>query len=161
MALGALFAKYKRRFSVFLEHLPGAFIIGLAGTAITGDIIHLPVALLFGWLIDSDHLFDYLLFVRHSSSKFSIKEFAKGSYFKDSGAVILPFHSFEISVSLACLGLVIDSPSHEWLFTAATAMTAHLIQDHISHRPTNFGYFLVARYINNFSTDWFCKTKAN
>lgn len=161
MALGTLFARYTRRFSVFLEHLPGAFIIGLAGIVITGDTIHLPVAIIFGWLIDSDHLFDYLLFVRRSSSRFSIRDFAQGSYFKASGRLILPLHSFEIGVSLACLGLVIDSPSHEWLFTAATAMTTHLIQDHISHRPTHFGYFLVMRYFNNFRTDWFCKTKAN
>lgn len=159
MALGALLLQHAGRYRIFLEHLPTALIIGGAGIVITGDPIHLPVALLFGWLIDCDHLFDYLMFVKRSSSRFSIRAFARGSYFKDGGRLILPLHSFEICFGLACLGLALESLSHQWLFTAATAMTAHLIHDHISHKPTVFGYFLVARYRNDFKTDWFCESK--
>lgn len=159
MALGALLRDYGGRYRIFFEHLPAAIVIGGAGVAFTGDPLHLSVALLFGWLIDGDHLFDYLMFVRRSSSRFSIRAFVQGRYFKEGGRLILPLHSFEICVSLAVLGVVIDSQSHQWLFTAALAMAAHLVHDHLSHRPAPFGYFFVARYRNGFKTDWFCQSK--
>lgn len=159
MGLVALIHDYGGRYRILFEHLPTTIVIGGASVAFTGDPLHLSVALLFGWLMDGDHLFDYLIFVSRSSSRFSIKTFLQGRYFKESGRLILPLHSFEICVSLAVLGVAIDSQNHHWLFTAALAMAAHLVHDHLSHRPNPLGYFLLARYRNQFRTDWFCQSK--
>ena len=134
--------KLGRRYQAFWEHLPAALTVGVLAVVVTGDKYHLMVALLFGWLIDSDHLFDYLLFIKCSSSKISIKAFAEGNYFKQSGRLILPFHSFEIAATLAVLSLLVDSPVKQLMLTSSVAMTANLAQDHIIQKPTFFGCLL-------------------
>lgn len=149
--------RFLKQNQIFWEHCPGSLIVGLIAAYISGNPTHIPIAMIFGWLIDVDHLFDYMLFLRQSSSKFSVAKFFTGSYFKKSGRVILPFHSFEICIGLVSLGLMIDHPSYHWLITASAATALHLAHDQFSHKPNPLGYFFLARHRNDFNIEWFCK----
>ena len=143
---------------LLFEHLPLTSAIASSAFLITGDITHLLIALFFGWLIDVDHLFDYLHFTRKFNRPISTKSFFEGSYFKESGTLVLPLHSFEITGVLFFSIIFSDGPTKEYFLTATTSHLAHLIQDQITHRPKIIGYFLIARAKNRFRTIWFCQT---
>ena len=156
MRLIALTQTIWKRYRIVFEHLPAALTIAVTGYLLTDDTRHILVALFFGWLIDIDHIFDYLLFAKRTSTPLSFGNFMSGAYFKDGGKVILPLHSFEICGAMALLTVMVDFPNHQWLITGTLAMGTHLIQDQFSHKPTRLGYFLLARFFNGFRTEWFC-----
>ena len=142
---------------LFLEHLPFSVITWyVLGVGLDQSILAFFIALTFGWLIDIDHLVDYLLFLKNSSKPFSVPEFLSGVYFKETKMVILPFHSIEVSLLLLVGSSIAAGGWGDFFFIAFVSHFLHLIQDFIAHKPTLFGYSLLARYSNRWRLDWFC-----
>ena len=143
-----------------LEHLPTSIVVGLSLHYLTGSDYLILAALLGGWLIDADHLTDYFLFCLIRAKKPRLTDFLKGTYFQESGKVILPLHSLEISLSVILVGYVFDCSYADFLLSFGLAQSMHLAQDQLQHRPHKFGYFIMWRLSHNFSNQKFCNQKA-
>ncbi len=139
-----------------LEHLPISIVVGLTLHQLTGSGYLILAALLGGWLIDADHLIDYFLFCFLRGNKPRLADFLKGTYFQDSGKVILPLHSLEISFIVILVGYVFDCSHADFLLSFGLAHSLHLAQDQLQHRPHKFGYFIMWRLSHNFATHKFC-----
>lgn len=113
------------------------------------------VALLTGWLIDADHLVDFTYFLmRRRSGSFDLSMVTTGAYFKLSGKVIVPLHSWELvflwTVIWAGLGYSAIA------ITGAVAWTVHLLHDQFSYRVTPLGYLFSYRAKRHFAHAGFC-----
>lgn len=105
-----------------------------------------PVALISGFFIDTDHLIDYFIYRR---GKFSLKEFLSGKTFDLSGKLYLFFHGFEFAIILAVIGLLV--PHLSWLFfSLALSNLFHLIYDTVSNKPVWPAYFFTYRIAKKF-----------
>lgn len=142
---------------LLFEHLFAALLIGCTGWFVSDNFYCLPSALIAGWLIDLDHLCDFLL---HSirSKKINLSFISTGEYFKINNAIIVPLHSWEITALLLILGVLMPDYRAP-LLAAAIAHGAHLIQDQCSYRVRIFGYSLISRAIYKFSYQGFCRPK--
>lgn len=104
-------------------------------------------AVLAGFLIDGDHLFDYLLFKKLRN--LSLKEFLSGSYFDQSGKVILPLHGFEYCVIFLILAYIFV----DWrpvMSALALSLFLHLIFDTLTNKPIWPTYFITFRIWKRF-----------
>lgn len=144
------------RYIIIFEHLPPSLFIGILFYNFHQNTDYFIVALIFGWLIDVDHLFDYYLWINKSNSHFSVKTFLNGSYFEKCGRVYLLFHAWEWSFILCLLGIFLEE-NNSFLLCAGLGLFVHLFQDHISNKPNAMGYSIFFRYANKFSLDMFCK----
>lgn len=136
------------------EHLPASLFVGTLFYLLTQDILHFMVAIVFGWLLDADHAFDYLMWVRKNKIKLSVSDFLSGLCFRDGSKIYILLHSVEITV--ACI-LLFLSTNCTYFLCASAAHSTHLVQDFVTHKPRSQGYFLIARASNNFCKNWFCK----
>ena len=117
---------------LLVDHFFTALMIGCLGWLLSGNHYCVPSALIFGWLTEADHLFDYCLYSIRAK-KLNLALIKTGFYFKINENVIVPLHTWEISAILALLGILI--PEYRALFmTAATAHSAHLLQDQLTYR---------------------------
>lgn len=107
------------------------------------------VILIATFLIDIDHLFDYL----HFNGKLNFLEFFSGvDFFAGSNKVFVFMHSWELVGILWFLGWRQNSS----LFLAMSlVISGHLLVDQFSYTSNPLAYFLIARIINNFSLPWF------
>ena len=151
-----MLSKILGRYPILIEHFPASFLIGMCGYLLTGDLFHFIAALIFGWLIDIDHIVDYALFLKATNTKPSMGGFLSGSYFKESGVLFLPLHSVELCVGALLCAVTIKPPYQGLVVTASLAMAAHIVQDYFTHKPTPLGYFFAARLLNGFDLAWFC-----
>ena len=140
---------------LLVEHFFSAFLVGCIGWLLSGNLYCVPSALIFGWLIDADHLCDFFFyFIR--ARKLNLALIERGDYFKMNDMVIVPLHAWEITSLLALLGIFI--PEYRALYlTAATAHGTHLLQDQIAYRIRLFGYSLISRKSKSFAYKGFCK----
>ncbi len=110
------------------------------------DIRTLFISLLFGVLIDLDHLFDYFYATRRLT--FNAGDFFKTRYWKISGRIFVIFHAFEY------LPLVFffwqGMKGRKWAVAATSAMSVHLVADHLVNELQPFGYFLIYRIAHRF-----------
>lgn len=116
------------------------------------DIYIIISCLLFGWLIDIDHLIDYFLFILKTKNQFNLKEFLSGKYFHKSKRIIIFLHSYEISISILIISIFID----ERIIFVCLAHTLHLLQDHMHNRIKFLSYFFLYRAIVQFNSDDIC-----
>jgi len=106
-----------------------------------------PVALISGFFIDSDHLIDYHLYSR---AKFNLAEFKSGEYFNKSGKVYVFAHGYEFAIILTIFGFAL--PGLSWFFfSLALSNFLHLFYDTISNKPIWLTYFLTFRIAKNFN----------
>ena len=139
---------------LLFEHLFSALLIGCLGWTISGDIYCIPSALFAGWLIDADHLFDFLYYIIRSK-KLSLSFVRTGQYFKINNKIIVPLHSWEISILLLLLGIFI--PEHRAPFiSSAFAHASHLFQDQWTYRVRLHGYSFISRMNCRFKYRGFC-----
>jgi hypothetical protein len=128
-------------------HLTLSVIAGVLIGALTGNYWAIAWAIGSGFLIDVDHLFDYLLFKKFKN--LNLKEFFSGTFFDKSGKVILPLHGYEYGVVLIILGLVYIN--FNWLYLAlGVSLIFHLIYDTISNKPSWPTYFVFYRLFYRF-----------
>lgn len=135
-----------------ITHFILSIIAGAVSYMIFDNLWAILVALIFGFLIDSDHIIDYLIYKKKVT--FSSREFFTGKFFDYSKKVYVFFHGFEYAIVMALIAIwVIDL---RWaLIAASLSLVLHLIYDTISNRPKWQTYFILFRLVNNFDHDKF------
>jgi len=97
--------------------------------------------------LDGDHLVDYSLYLKKFKKSFSFSEFLSGSYFKEWGKFITPFHSWEVAI----FGLILFLTSNSHIgFAIFLALTGHYLTDFITNDVNKKAYFLLYRAKNGF-----------
>ena len=135
-----------------IEHLPLTILVIFIMTLNNGinfDIIIL--CLLFGWLVDLDHLGDFFL-SNKKKDYFKFNLFFSGSYFKKTQKIYIFLHSYEITLLLIFLSILFD----KYLLYVALAHFLHLFQDQIFNNVRFFSYFFIYRLSNNFDIKKIC-----
>jgi len=141
---------------VLFEHIPASVAVGGLFWWFDPNPVYFFIALVFGWLVDVDHLFDYLLWVKRSCCKPSIRDFISGKYFKDSMKIYVPFHAWEWALLLVLIG--IQSGGRMRYFLCATfALMLHLIHDQLTNKPFLFSYLISYRVYHDNRIESFCR----
>lgn len=113
----------------------------------------LPWTLLSSLLMDIDHILDYLLTV---GLYWDVRALTTGSYFTSSGRVIVLFHSWELAVFMAVIGLIVGNGKYSVpLLGFGVGMIGHLFVDQITYRQPWATYFLTARWVHGFADPLF------
>ena len=148
-----------------LEHELVHLLLSLGAGAIVFSFYRrwqvLAIALISGFFVDSDHLFDYFLYKR--AFDFDLTEFFKGEFFDLAGKVYVPFHAFEYAFIAIGLGLVFLKTRKsitEKKKLAAFLMLAfgislifHLVFDTLTYKPKLPTYFILYRIYQQFDHD--------
>ena len=136
-----------------IEHLPTTIFIISAFILMEGINVNIIFyCLLFGWLIDLDHLIDFII-LNKKKDLFNLNLFLSGSYFQKFQKIYIFLHSYEITVLLFFSSILIEQN----IFYVALAHFFHLIQDQILNKVKYFSYFFMYRLLNNFSIKAICK----
>ena len=134
-----------------IEHLPLTIFVVVIFFFIEGlNLDFIFLCLLFGWLIDIDHVIDFLLL--NNKGFLNVKVFLSGSYFQKSQKIFIIFHSYEITFLLFVFSVLIDQNT----FYVALAHFFHLLQDQIFNKVRIFSYFFIYRLINKFNINAVC-----
>lgn len=138
-----------------LTHFILSLLSGLFVWLIFGDWRLMPIAFLFGFFIDVDHLFDYLNWSRGS---FKLSEFfTPRLYVRGSKKVFVPFHGWEflplIWIVGRAIGLRLGISGFQW--AASLAYFTHMVWDQITVNSNTLGYFFIYRLINKFKIESF------
>ncbi len=147
------------KFRLLFEHLPAPILIGIIFNSYDPDINYVWVTLIFGWLIDVDHLFDYLLWKVKNKGPFDFKTIFNGSYFRANNKVYVPFHSFEVGLFFFLIYFLEITEIGLLFLAAGISLVVHLVQDMLSYRINIWGYFFLCRAAHSFDFDWFCNDK--
>jgi hypothetical protein len=142
-------SKIKVSYFMFTEilHFSSGLILFLIFLPIFG--IWPSILTFFGaFLIDSDHMFDYMIYLIKTKEGFSLKRFFKCKFFETTGKSYLPLHSWEISAALITGYLITGIP---WTLVLGTAMLVHIITDQITNSVKPLAYFLFLRLARGFS----------
>lgn len=129
-------------------HFSLSIIVG----AIVGYFAHnfwvLPVALISGFLIDADHLLDYLIYTKFR--RLDLKElFDQGKFFDKLGKVYVLAHGFEYAIILIILAVIF--PNLAWLFySLGFANLIHLLYDTFVNGGVWPAYFITFRVAKHF-----------
>ena len=140
-------------YKVFFEHLPSTIVCVFILCYFIGlNFFFIYLCIFFGWLIDIDHMFDYLLFKK--SIKFNLKEFISGKYFNISRKIYIPLHSYELSIILFFLYFIINEVG---VIFVCLSHVLHLVQDQISNKTKPLSYFFIYRALHSFKINYVCK----
>lgn len=134
---------------LLFEHFFTALLIGCIGWFVSDIFYCVPCALIAGWLIDLDHICDFLL-CSIRSKKINLSFIRTGEYFKINNTVIVPLHAWEITTILLFLGMMMSSYNAP-LLAAAIAHGAHLLQDQLTYKVRIFGYSFISRMNRKFA----------
>ena len=122
--------------------------VGLGGLfwARSRDFRTLLISLIFGVLVDIDHLVDY--FYAERSFRFNLRAFLSSRSWARSGRVFVLFHGFEYLpfVFLFWQGM----RGRKWAIAATSAMSVHLLADHVLNDLKPLGYFITYRLAHRF-----------
>lgn len=135
-----------------ITHFTLSIVAGISVALLFGNWWAVPVALLSGFLIDVDHLFDYLKFTK--LKRFDLKEFASAKYFDYANKVYLPLHGYEYAVILIIMAGIWPKDAW-WMLALAFSQILHLLYDTISNKPIWPTYFLIYRINKNFDHESF------
>jgi membrane-bound metal-dependent hydrolase YbcI (DUF457 family) len=107
------------------------------------------LSLVFGVLVDLDHLIDYWYFKRRIC--FDLGEFLHSRYWEHSKRLFVLFHAFEY------LPLVFFFwqawKGRKWAVAATAAMSSHVLADHLINELKPLGYFISYRIAKRFRSD--------
>ena len=95
-----------------------------------------------GFLVDSDHLFDYWLYVK-DLKKFSIRQFLSSEHFKKSGKLYIVFHAWEYGLGMLMLGYGLKVPT---LTAMGVSYLLHLTVDQATNDVRWKTYFVSYRW---------------
>lgn len=144
-----------RSFVTLTEHLPATLLLAAIFWWLEQNLSLVCATLVFGWLLDIDHLFDYLLWTCKQGQAISISDFLSGKQFMASQSVYIPLHSWELAGAFFLFWYSQDAANLIPL-CCGVALTVHLIQDQLSHRPHILGYFLCFRTLTKYDLARFC-----
>ena len=118
----------------------------------THNWYYVAMAFFLGFLIDVDHVFDYI----REEGKFSMKDMFVKSYKGDFHHLYVIFHAYEY-IPLAWLaGYLFHDFTFSIVFTVA--YLSHMIPDQLMNNVRPLGYFLTYRIYKKFvMTDLFYK----
>ena len=119
----------------------------------------LIAALFSGFLIDADHLIDYLLYKKVFA--FDLVEFLGGKFFDITNRVYILFHGYEYAIIFLAIGMVIllnrkfkDKKGLAFIsLSLGISLFFHLIFDTISYKPKWPAYSITYRLYQNFDHD--------
>ena len=135
-----------------IEHLPLTIFVIVVMSLIDGINFNIILlCLLFGWLIDLDHLIDFIL-LNEKKNYFNLNLFFSGSYFQKSQKIYIFLHSYEITLALIYFSILYDKK----IYYVALAHFFHLFQDQIFNNVRFFSYFFIYRLSNNFDIKKIC-----
>lgn len=142
-----------KKFIPFVEHLPSTLVmLFLVNFYNDFNLLISFYCLFFGWLIDIDHIFDYVNYLRKTKKKYNLNDFISGIYFSKSKKIFLILHSYEITFVLLLLSI------YQSIFIfVAIAHFLHLLQDQIFNNNTKLSFFFVYRYLNQFDIEAVCR----
>lgn len=143
-----------KKIVLIFEHLPLTILVCFLGSYFQIDVISIIAILFFGWLIDVDHLFDYLIFCIRDKTKPNLYAFLDSKYFKLNKKIYLPLHSWEICSVFLILFLISFQVNFLLIFLS---YSLHLIQDQLTNNVKYHTYFLFIRAKYNFNLYQFCK----
>ena len=135
-----------------IEHLPLTIFVIVVMSLIDGINFNIILlCLLFGWLIDLDHLIDFIL-LNEKKNYFNLNLFFNGSYFQKSQKIYIFLHSYKITLALIYFSILYDKK----IYYVALAHFFHLFQDQIFNNVRFFSYFFIYRLSNNFDIKKIC-----
>ena len=135
-----------------IEHLPLTIFVIVVMSLIDGINFNIILlCLLFGWLIDLDHLIDFIL-LNEKKDYFKLNLFFSGSYFQKKQKIYIFLHSYEITLALIYFSILYDKK----IYYVALAHFLHLFQDQIFNNVRFFSYFFIYRLSNNFDIKKIC-----
>ena len=123
----------------------------------SGNFYCVLSALIAGWLIDIDHLWDFSLY-SINAKKINLTLIWSGEYIMVNNKIIVPLHAWEITALLLFLGISIPEYCGPFV-SAAIAHAVHLLQDQVTYRVRIFGYSFISRFSTAFSYKGFCGVK--
>lgn len=113
-----------------------------------------------GFLVDSDHLFDYgyyLIYKRKGKQLPTPSQFFNCTYMDEIQKTFLPFHSYELLLPIWGICLAFFSvPLAVWL---TAAFLGHLLADQLVYRPHPLSYSLIYRIWKRFDRDTLCQAE--
>ncbi|MCX6810280.1 MAG: hypothetical protein NTY30_00885 [Candidatus Berkelbacteria bacterium] len=131
--------------------------VGVVVGYFTGHWWAIGSALLSGFLIDADHLLDYLIYTKFR--RLDLKEFFdQGKFFDKLGKVYVLAHGFEYAIILIILAVIF--PNLAWLFySLGFANLIHLLYDTFANDASWPAYFITFRISKNFDHNklWIAK----
>lgn len=146
--------KWIIKLQLIFEHLPFSLAIGIMGWYLFQDTTCILVALLTGWFIDADHLFDFAYYACRHYPHIDFSLIGGGGYFKKNKKAFVLMHAWEITIIMLVTGMVLKQPP---LLVAAMAHGTHLYQDQRRYRVRPLGYLLTSRIKSGFRLVNFCK----
>lgn len=116
-------------------------------------------ALLGGFFIDADHLFDHWIVL--GFKKFKVKDFLAGKSFKKSKKIYVILHGWEYPLLLSFLtySYVQNKALAAFIISFAVSQLFHLIIDTFTNHVTAPGYSIVYRLLQNFDQDKISRSK--
>ena len=142
-------------FRLLTEHLIPSGLIGLIALLIFNDPVLLLVALLTGWLIDTDHIIDYCYYLYKKNKKgFNHSIILTGEYFKINNKVFVPLHSWELIIIWVIYWVSLGNV--DIAIVGALSWGVHLFQDQFIYKVRYMGYFFLYRLKRDFSLHRFC-----
>lgn len=106
------------------------------------------------FLIDSDHMVDYLVFVFKGEKSLSLQKFFQADFFKDTKKIFIPLHSWELCFLLILGHYVFLTPA---FLILGISMFVHLVTDQITNNVRVGTYFLSWRVLKGFDKNVVCK----
>jgi len=111
------------------------------------------LSFLGAFLVDGDHMFDYLICILKTKKPFSFKRFFEANYFDETGKIFIPLHSWELGCGLIISYFMFSLPI---FIVLGISLVIHLIVDQLTNRVKFLAYFLIWRVLNKFSVRAVC-----
>lgn len=109
-------------------------------------------AFLGEFLLDTDHLFDYILAY---GLRFRLDYFLRGNMFHKLHKIFLPFHAWEWIVILGIgIYLAKNTALRYFLIALTFGLLFHLVYDTLYNHMYVLGYSLIYRFIHGFDTQY-------
>jgi len=102
-------------------------------------------AVLSGFLVDLDHLFDYFLL---RGWQFNLPDFISSRYYHEANRVYILLHSWELVLLLGVVSIF--SKKKHVFCPLALGLALHLIWDHLTNPAYWYTYTLIGRYVQDF-----------
>ena len=143
------------KYWIIVEHLPVTLTLATLAWMVEQNSNPVLAVIAFGWLIDIDHLFDYLIWITKTGRAFLFSDFMAGLQFAGSQKIYLPLHAWELAGVIFVIWCCQSEPDPVLLWSSI-GITAHLIQDQLTHKPNSLGYFFFFRMFNAYEQARFC-----
>lgn len=143
-----------------LIHLSTSAAVGFYSYYRFGDWKLIFLSLIFGFLIDLDHLFDYFYYLcisfKAKNGGSLIKDFFRPKlYVSRTKKVFVPLHGWEYLLIFWVVGGYFEEKIPGIRFAIVSSYFFHLFFDQVISARTSFSYFLIYRVLHRFNLLFF------